>query len=217
MKALFALLLVPVAAHAWQFEAGVGANRYTTRGDGTWYQTGSPGNSVKLDFPAFKAGVSVGLYEGQRFGLRAHVDYVNLGHLASRCQCTEDANYNMKTHTVVDSSVPTANLSGSGGAQGIALTLEPYLVYRDWQIGIEGGLFPYRPSWSVSALWHLDGSTHTYDTPHSVQWGKVVGVNVSYKNFGVSLQHYWLPTRYSDQNAPAMFSGANVLMLTYRF
>ncbi|MDQ7977152.1 hypothetical protein QYH69_07815 [Paraburkholderia sp. SARCC-3016] len=211
-----AALSLSSGAHAESFfevEAGLGVTHFDIP-DGRWNQQGSPQSALHVDFPAFKIGTNFRVYEGEKFGVRAHVDYVNLGHLSARCECTEDRNYDLATKKVLDPSIPTANLSGSGNAQGVALTLEPYFLYRGWHIGVEAGLFPYRPSYSVSAFWHLDGSTHTYDTPHTLQWGQVVGLNVQRGNFGISYQYYRLPTRYDDEHNPAMYKGAHVLMLT---
>jgi hypothetical protein len=165
------------------------------------------------------AGASIVLYRAPSWGVRAHADFVYLGHIGAECMCTgADADYIVATRSVKAQSLrisSNAEFSGSGNAMGVQLTLEPYIDYRGWRFGIEGGLFPYRPNWTDTAF-NAD-KVVVYQSSHHIQLGKVAAVNISRGNFGVSFRHYWLPGPYTDASAPPLATGANVVMVTYSF
>lgn len=223
MKLLPLLLMAPLAAHAVSFEAGVSATNYGLQGDGTWYQQGMPHVLNTKSF-GLSLGVTGSLYIRGNWGVDYHIDYANLGHVSSSCTCTPiDSNYDTHAHGIVSNPVPVANATfvGNGNAQGVAFTLEPWVKYRGWRFGIEGGLFPYRPAWDeVIYNWQGDlgpARTITASTPHALQLGYVVGVNVGRGNMTVGLKHYFLPTRFDSQHSPAIWKGATVVELKYRF
>lgn len=219
MKLLPLLLLAPALAHAgswFDYEAGIGFNHYDVQSDGTWWQEGSA-HSLRRNTPALSIGVGRDLYAYGDYGVRGHVAYVNLGHIGSECMCTSaDIDYD-PVHHLVKSPRVTGNsqFSGSGGAQGISLTLEPYFRYREWRFGIEGGLYAYRPDWTDTA--YNPDKVITYRASHRVQWGKVAAVNIERGALGISFRHYWLPSPFTDASAPALATGANVAMLTYKW
>lgn len=224
------LTLASVAAHAdsisdyVHLELGAGVAHYDKMPDNTWYQQGMQ-HSLGLSAPVLMAGLTGPLYTRESWGVDWHVNYVSLGHVSSQCECTPiDANYNTQTHSLVANpvNVPNANFVGNGNAQGVALMLEPYFRYRGFRVGMQAGLFPYRPDWAVDVYnWSVvpGAATQTLhvETPHGIQIGKVVGVTLQRGNFGISYQHYILPTRYDDAHAPAIWKGADVLMLTYKY
>jgi hypothetical protein len=218
-RTMIAALMMAAAtvshAESWfEFEGGIGANRYGYQGDGTWYQQAAQ-HEISRNALAFSAGARFNLYQAENWGVRAHVDYVNLGRAVTHCSCTSDANYNFEAHAIVNKAGPYWQFNGSGTQQGIALTIEPYLRYQGWTFGVEGGLFPYRPDWNETVF--IDGQQIGINTPHKVQFGKVVGASVERGNLGVSYRHYWLPSRYSDTSAPSFATGADVVMVTYHF
>jgi hypothetical protein len=47
--------------------------------------------------------------------------------------------------------------------------------------------------------------------------GKVVGVSVSHGPWSLSYRHYWLPTKLDDTHSPSLLTGADVLVVKYRF
>ncbi|MBB3004347.1 hypothetical protein FHX57_006729 [Paraburkholderia tropica] len=225
-----ALALTISSAHAdsisdyVHLELGAGVSWYQTLSDGVWYQQGMQ-HSLGLSAPVLMGGFTGPLWKRESWGIDWHADYVSLGHVSSQCECTpDDANYSTQTHSLVanQNPVPNANFVGNGNAQGIELTLEPYVLYRGWRFGLEGGIFPYRPSWDETIYgWQGDMSvapkTLTAHTPRSIQLGEVVGLNVGRGPLTVALQHYFLPTRFDAQHSPAIWSGATVLMVKYRF
>lgn len=223
MKLLPLLLMAPLAAHAVSFEAGVSLTSYGTQGDGTWYQQGMP-HVLNTKTYGFSAGFTGGIVSHGSRGVDWHIDYANLGHVSSDCTCTPiDENYNTHTHSLVANPVPVANARfvGNGNAQGVALTLEPWLKYRGVRFGFEGGLFPYRPAWDeVIYNWQGDlgpARTVTASTGHAWQLGYVIGMNVGRGPFTVGIKHYFLPTRFDSQHYPAIWKGATVLELKYKF
>ena len=225
MKLLPLLLLAPIAAHAWQFEAGVSSTNYGILGDGTWVQQGLP-HVLNTKTYGFAAGFTGELYSRGTWGVDYHVDYVNLGHVSSSCECTpQDSNYDNKNHVLIVQpgwNAPLANFVGNGNAQGVSLTLEPWLKYQGWRFGIEAGLFPYRPAWNETIYgWQVDPNTPPQtiyaNTSHGVQLGEVIGVNVGRDNFSIGLKYYRLPTRFDSKNYPAIWRGATVVEMKYKF
>jgi hypothetical protein len=206
-------------------ELGAGVSRYGTQGDNTWYQQGMQ-HQLGLSAPVLSAGLTGPLYTREKWGVDWHVDYVSLGHVSSQCECTPvDANYSTQTHALINPmpvNVQNANFVGNGNAQGVSITIEPYFRYRGWRIGAEAGLFPYRPDWDVSVYnWSATPGAATQTvhahTPNGLQLGKVVGVSVGRGPLSLSYQHFILPTKYDSAHSPAIWSGADVLMVKYRF
>ena len=207
------------------FEIGAGVSKYSLLGDGIWIQQGME-HSLGLSAPVLSAGFTGSIWQRDSWGIDWHVDYVYLGHVSSQCECTPvDANYNLSSHTIkspMPVPVPNANFVGNGNAQGVALTLEPYLRYHGWRIGLEGGLFPYRPAWDVSVYgWSdtpgLPTKTVQAHTPRGIRIGSLVGLSVGRGPLSVSLQYYFLPTRSDDAHPPAIWKGATVVQMRYRF
>ncbi|CAJ0719440.1 hypothetical protein LMG6871_02865 [Ralstonia edaphis] len=215
---LAAALVAPVVANAQSFEAAVGMSTYSAQANGTWYQEGMP-HSLKLRSPAFALGFTGPIYQRERWGVDWHVNYVYLGQVTSDCFCTAyDANYDFVRHQKINAAIPDQHFHGTGHAQGVALTVEPYVMYRGWRFAIEAGLFPYRPTFDETVT-NADGSEvlAQYPTPHAIQLGKTFGVSVGRGNFRVSLKRYILPTRYDDQHSPAVWRDATMVEIRYVF
>lgn len=219
-----AALLAPLAANAVSLEVGIGSTNYGAQGDGTWYQQGMP-HVLNLKSYGFSAGFTGELYSHGPWGVDWHVNYVNLGHLSSSCDCTPmDENYDTKTHHLVPNptNVPNATFVGNGNAQGVSFTLEPWVKLQGWRFGMEAGLFPYRPAWDMDVYnWQVNlnvaPQTLHVGTPHAWQLGQVVGVSVGRGNWKVALKHYWLPTKFDNDHSPAIWKGATVVEMKYRF
>lgn len=214
-----------------RIELGAGVSWYTKQPDGTWYQQGMP-HSLDMSAPAFMGGLSGTIWARDSWGVDWHVNYVYLAHASAECYCTSvDANYDTHTHqrkyTAPYENLPPAKMVGFGNAQGIALTIEPFYLYRGFRFAFEGGLFPYRPNWTEQVYNVQDNvlpngqpvAAHnvTYDTPHGIQLGGVLGVSVGRSHWSVAYQHYFLPTRGDDTHSPSLLRGADVLMVKYRF
>jgi hypothetical protein len=213
------------AASFFQIEAGISSSNYATQGDGTWFQQGLP-HVLNIHTYGFSAGFTGALYDRDTWGVDWHVDYVNLGHVSSTCECTpQDSNYDFQKHVLIVQpgwNAPMANFVGNGNAQGVAFTLEPWMKYRGWRFGFEAGLFPYRPAWDETIYgWQVDPNTPQQtihaNTPHALQLGEVAGVNVGRGNFTIGLKHYWLPTKFDNSHNPAIWKGAWVMEAKYRF
>lgn len=225
MKLAYLLLLAPLTAHAVSFEAGIGSANYGGTTDGLWYQQGLP-HVLNTKTYGFSGGLTGELYSSGSWGIDWHVDYVNLGHVSSSCDCTPvDANYSLQTKSLIQQpgyNAPLAKFVGNGSAQGVALTIEPWFKYQGYRFGLEAGLFPYRPAWDVSVYnWQIDPNTPPQtlhvSTPRALQLGKVIGVSVGRGNFTLALKHYFLPTKYDDAHLPAIWKGATVVELKYKF
>lgn len=222
---LAALALVSSIAHAgswFQFEAGLGVDWFQTMGDGTWYQEGARYSHLKLVFPAAQAGLRYDLYEAADWGVALHADYVYLGNVQSNCWCTtNDADYNPNTKQTTSGAL-TAHFVGHGNAQGIALTVEPYLKRGAWRFGLEGGLFPYRPQWDETVSHWANSPTMQpitlyAHTTNKLQLGFVVGANIERGNFGLSLRHYFLQPFGTLGGTPPIYNTSTVLMATWHY
>lgn len=216
-----ALLGLASYAHAEvHFELGVGATNYRTGPDGLWYQQGQA-PYLDLRSPMVSAGLTGPIYSRGSWGVDWHANYVNLGHSSVQCLCTpRDENYSTATHQKLNAyDVPDANFQGNGNAQGIALTVEPYVVRNGWRFGLEGGPFIHRNAFDESitnwALAHNEvPQTLKVSTSRRLSLGSVVGVSVGRGNFRVSYKHYFMPQR---GEYPALWKGADVIELKYVF
>lgn len=222
MKFLYLLLMIPGLAMATNLELGIGQSSYTIRSDGTWYQLGNP-HAIDRQSPAFKIGLTGNLWD-DKLGADWHIDYANLGHLRSTCECTTlDSLYDMKAHRMlVPAPYPTAKYVGSGVADGIKLAISPYVHAGSWKIGGEVGLFPYRPGWDET-VYHWSTSLNgpfvsgSHDTPKAIQLGGVIGMFVQRDRLTFLLEAYRLPTRFDASHSPALWTWADMAMLTYQF
>src|ERR1700694_4778167 len=149
MKFLPLLLLIPLAAHAWQFEAGVGASYSKDMGDGTWVQQGAPNNHEQLRAPAYLLGVTGDITHH----LAWHADYAYSSTITAGCTCTaDDAHYNPHTHQIVGNPTRWGAFNGQGHTQGVMLTLEPNYTYRGVRFGAEAGPWEYWNRWHEKAI-----------------------------------------------------------------
>lgn len=216
------MLAAPIAHAQVRFELGAGMTQYRTIGDGVWYQEAQP-HTLNLRAPMVTAGLTGPIYTREKWGIDWHADYVNLGHTSSECMCTPmDENYNAASHQrLYNFDVPDVRFSGNGNAQGVALTVEPYVNYRDWRFGVEGGLFLHRAAFDVKVYdWMVEGSraagpqTIEVGTSHKINRGAVAGVSVGRGNWRVSYKHYWMPVH---SEYPPLWKSADVLELKYVF
>ena len=214
------VLLTGNASAEVHFELGVGVTNYRTGPDGLWYQQGQ-GPHLDLRSPMISAGLTGPIYSRSSWGVDWHVNYVNLGHSSVQCLCTpRDENYSTSTHQKLNLyDIPDANFQGNGNAQGIALTVEPYVMRGGWRFGLEAGPFIHRNSFDeVISNWTLsrdnEPQTLKVSTTRRVSIGSMVGASVGRGNFRVSYKHYFMPQR---GEYPALWKGADVIELKYVF
>jgi hypothetical protein len=215
MKLAALLIALPIVAHAqsfFQMEAGLGVTHYQTE-NGRWYQNGQPDNRVTSTVPAFTLGLTGPVVTLGAWGVDWHADYVNLGRAAASCQCdTSDADY--AAHTTKH----TAFYSGSGRAQGVALTLEPYRYYAGLRWAAEAGAYVYHSSWNESVTgWTAGGPPVDLSLSES-RWSvaPVAGLSVGNGKWTAGYRHYFMRYRKAE-NVPPLWNDADVLMFTKRF
>lgn len=235
MKRLFAFAMVAMfaiapAAHAVDvhLELGAGVNYYTIQGNGIWYQKGNP---MKLERtkPAFMVGVTGDAYASDHWGVAYHADYINFGHANSHCYCTpRDDYYDAAAHRQLPGSpVPNANYVGTGSAQGIKVSLAPYLRYGAWKVGAEVGVIEYRATWREDAYgWsYFPGPTSTNHLVMRRNYynSALVGIFAQRGSWTASMTYYNLRNdqqgydKPGDPWVPALYKGAIVTMVTYTF
>jgi hypothetical protein len=201
-------------------EVGAGITRYNIADNGTWYQSGVTDNSVSRNGRAFQVGLTDHYLLTQNYGVAWHVDYVNLGHIRSYCDCTTiDADYNRLTH-VMQPGAPTAIYSGNGLVQGFQALISPYYMAYGWKFGGNFGLYQYRPGYTESVYgWTIGGPgprvNATLTTTTSPHLAPVAGFFVSKGRVTLSYLFYWMPTRPNEYNVPPLYNGAQVLMVSY--
>lgn len=225
-----ALGCIAASAHAdyindyVQAEIGIGAAHYTTE-DGRWYQQGVPGadNHLVSKPPAFSLGFTGPIFSRGKWGADWHAEYVNLGRAAASCACTPmDENYNAKTHQFHKRyDVPAAYFTGSGRSQGVALTIESYYWISGVRVGVEGGAYVHRDSWSEDiAGWQVVGSgapqnLHVEDAYWSV--APVIGASVGNGRFTLSYRHYFMRINNERRTIPPLWNDADAVELKVRF
>jgi hypothetical protein len=220
-KLLGVLLCAPLLAHAswFDYEASIGATRFSSQPDNTWYQEGAEHHLDLLSLSG-SAGITGPVVTRGSWGVDWHAAYVNLGHVTSQCDCTPvDAFYSQATHSITNTSVPLANFMGSGMAQGIALTVEPYVWSHGLRFSVEAGVFPYIASFNETVTnWSGQPGVATRTlhvaTPHHVEPGAVVGASVGKGRISVGYRHFILP---SNSKTPAVWKGADMIEVKWRF
>lgn len=227
------------AAHAeswFQFEAGIGASRYSDE-DGLWVNKGLSHNS-HLSAPAYRVGVQINAIDHTPGsfvpGLAMHLAYLNFGRASVRSLAApdEDGYYNSSrggyyspdAHSCVGPCGPLRNFVSGGTMQAVALTFEPFWTYRKWRFGVEGGPAIFRGTWDASAtavsdsrVWQ-EGQVETFH--HVPKWeaGALVGVAVSYGAVSLRYNYIFAKTHtYSTTNVPPGWSGAHMLTVNYTF
>lgn len=211
---LFTVLPLTAQASTIDFEIGAGLNRYGTS-DGRWYQEGQPGNDVTRTAPVFSLGVTGNVFSQSNWGVDWHASYVNLGRAAASCQCkTHDEDFEAKREG------PTAYFTGSGRAQGAALTLEPYYQYSGIRLGLEAGIYAYHSQWSESIdNWSVGGPPQNLALSSSF-WGAapVVGISVSKGSWTLSYRYYYMQLTNARHSAvPPVWNNASVIEIKRRF
>jgi len=213
MKPLLLLLALPVAAHAswFEYEAGAGLTSYETE-DGRWYQQRMQHDLTTIA-PEYSVGVTGTIVSRGAWGVDWHADYVNLGRAAASCQCTtSDADYAAHRR-----GAPTAYFSGSGRAQGVVLTLEPYRWYRGWRFGVEAGAYVYRATWQDSVTAWTDGLPDMHMGVAKWNAAPVVGVSVGDGKWSVNYRHYFTGLNSRQMNVPPLWNDADVIEIKRRF
>lgn len=223
MKRLFlaaCAALLPLAAQAVDFEASVGASRYSTIGNMTWYQEGLP-HTLDLSSAAVQVGATGAILPW----LDWHADYVWLGNVRSDAIATpDDANYDPVAKACRGECVARSRFVGTGRVQGFAFTLEPHVDVNRWRFSVSGGPFLYRANWDVTVS---DWIAAPGDTPHTItahhtpawQLGYVAGVGVSYGNLTVQYQRFFDQPKSNEAagNFPVLWRHTDMLSLRWRF
>jgi hypothetical protein len=224
MKLLPLLLLAPLTAHAWQFEAGAGTATYETLANGIWYQEGLP-HRMSMSPPAFTAGVTDLLYERESLSLSWHADYVFLGHVNTDALATTDTNYSTASKSCIGRCVSQSRFVGNGNVNGFAFTLEPTYRVQGWLFGVEAGAFLFRPTWHETVyinnlLPTPNGQGEVVHADYAPRWQvkPVVGVSIGRGNFSVSYRYFWDKTYFNAANPyPGVWKGTHLLSLLYKF
>ena len=206
-------LIVPLYAHAWSFESGVGVTSFETE-DGRWYQQLQP-HSLSTVSPEYSVGVTGSLLTRGTWGVDWHADYVNLGRASSSCQCdTSDENY------AAHDTQHTALFSGAGRAQGFAAMIEPYRWYGGVRVAVEAGAFVYHSSWNETVKgWTVNDAPPQDLSLSQSGWhvAPVVGLSIGGAVWSVNYRHYFMRVNSARQNVPPLWNDADVLELRRRF
>jgi hypothetical protein len=225
MKLLPLLLLAPLTAHAWQFEAGAGTATYSTLANGIWYQEGLP-HRMSMSPPAFTAGLTGALYERRNVSLNWHADYVFLGHVHTDAIATTDANYSLASKSCIGPCTSQSRFVGDGNINGFTFTLEPTYKAGNWRFGFEAGAFLFRPTWhetlyvsnNVNVQGQANGQVIHANYRPSWEVRPMVGASVGYGNFSVSYRYFRDGTYFNASNPyPGVWRGTHLLSLMYKF
>lgn len=216
-----AACMLPLAAHAVpRLEMGIGATQFQDRGNMTWYQEGLP-HTLQLNSPNVEIGFGDS-FEYGRYGVAYHVAGVYMGNVKTDAVATpDDANYDPVAKACRGECIAHSNFSGRGSNFGVRATIEPYITYNGWRVGIEGGVYVSRNVWKMTVYdWRpnpaddLGHRTIRVDDKAGWMATPVVGITVGTGNFDVSYKHYW---HKSNDTFPAIWRGMNTITLRYRF
>lgn len=205
-------------------EIGAGIVQFTPYGDGTWYQLGMQ-HRLGLAARSVTAGLTGSWIDHGTLGLDWHADYVDFGSASSSCACTPlDSNYDTATHSLRPEAVavPNATFIGHGRARGLMFKLTGWREWRGLHFGIDAGLGVYHQTWRETALhWSssLRMTPRTVTSHASRAWHTAgfLGVSFSRGRYTVSFDHYAMPFPHHYDRVPALWNGAGVLSVTYRF
>jgi hypothetical protein len=197
-------------AHAesfFQAEVGLGASRATDV-DGVWTQHNVKDNHERLTTPAYLAGLTGTVYQGRRWSLHYHLDYVYLGTQRASCACVSDADYGAQNY-----GAATTGFAGSGHLQGIALTAEPGYTWQGIRLAVESGPFLFWNTWREAV--YTAPQQHVRADP-GMKVGYVFGARAEYHNVSLSYRYYTHIQRSTGQY-PGLVRNMHVLMFVYRF
>ena len=219
MKALLALLALPLAAQAVTLEAGIGVAQFKDRGNMFWYQEGLP-HQLHLTTP----NVEIGLTGDVLPHLAWHADAVYMGPVRTDAVATpDDANYDPVAKYCRGQCIARSNFTGRGYSWGARLTLEPYTHVAGWRIGVEAGAYLTRNRWTETVYdWSPnpdDGlGLRTIRVDDTSGWRVVPTVGASIGRGNVDLVYRWYRTRSPNSTAyPAIWQSTQSITLRYRF
>lgn len=228
-KILFVIMLA-MSTCGWSsevhVEVGAGQTHYGIQPNGIWYQLGNP-TRLQVNGHAWMIGLTGDAFEHDRWGVAWHADYINFGHASSHCYCTpRDDYYDAGAHRQLPGApVPNANYVGSGSVQGLKLSLAPYWRVGEWKFGPELGIIEYRATWTEDAYgWsYFPGPTRTnhLELQRKFYNSKFYGAFAQRGRWTISYEHYNLTTDTAGTDrpgrpwVPALYTGANMLMVSY--
>lgn len=218
-------LVLSSAAHSESFfeiEAGIGLTNFNTV-NGRWYQENMPADQVTRDAPEFSLGLTGPIMSRGKWGVDWHADYVNLGRASASCYCTPiDGNYDFANKRLSNKyDVDDAYFTGSGRAQGVAFTAEPYYWFHGVRLGAEAGAYVYRGSWDEwVGGWsqNMTMQKENFSLSES-SWGvaPVAGVSIGDGVWTLSYRHYFMRHHSESLSVPPVWNDANVIELKVRF
>ena len=202
------------AGSCFHFKGQVGGAAYAEAADGLWIQKGLP-HKLQLTAPSAEATLVCDTDH-----VAFNLGYAWLGTIHSQGLATTDANYNLATKTV-RTPMPLATFVGSGHDQGVMFTIEPHYDFGEVRVGIEGGPYFHKATWTVDATNIVGAIGQTPFSAHVVSqggWhlGYVLGFSVTYKNVSLSYQFVDNPAKPGDP-APPIWKNTHVLTLGYTF
>lgn len=237
MKGIFLSgLLITSVASAVEIDVNVGVGKFINSSPVLWQTMGFE-SDMKMIAPSGEIGLTENLWESDsgKFGLNARQSFVYLGSVHTKGP-TPSRHTKAKQGAFIGMDFlggngecqdgPCTDMSafdGSGHSKGITLQLEPYYTVNGYKIGINGGAYINRSTWSVNVK-HLDDPNGTGGfvdvTVESQQqkWnvGKVLGVSVSKGDFTLRYQYFSIPAKGPDEY-PAAWQGAHMLSIGYTF
>lgn len=144
-----------------------------------------------------------------------------MGNVHSNAIATpDDKNYSAITKSCVGECIAHSNFVGNGNVQGMKLTLEPNYTYNGWRVGVEAGVFAFRPAWDVTVYnWvpekGADSQTINASGERNVRVSPVVGASIG--RDGLSLAYTYYFNIGSGAPFHSLWKSAHVVTIRYRF
>lgn len=234
-KLLIIALLIcsATSAQALDFEASVGHTKYNSALDTLWATPGFESNIDKMHATSGEFAVNHNIWQSEsgQYGLDLRGSYVYLGSVKTTAQSP-----NRNTNTVQGQWVGEdflgaragnpcdgacnnlATFNGTGHDMGVTLQLEPYVKYKGYRLGVNGGYFHHRVTWGVGVQNIWDGIENKNIVVESEgKWtaGKVLGVSVQKENLTIRAQYFMTPL--TGGKYPQAWDKAFMLSIGFKF
>ena len=196
---LLALLLLSSTAMSFEFDIGIGQSIYSRPENGIWYQNGFE-NDFKMQTVSASFGINDYIYEN----LKYRAGYMNLGNVSSYALAVaRDDNYN-GVDGCIGPCLPLSHFYGTGKVEGLYATLQPQYKINSVTLFLEGGLWLYRPTFSMivpdarSCAVGCDYYVHN-ESENDLYIGPVFGFGARYKNIEIAVTFWRVDSYGTDE------------------
>ena len=211
-------------APAYEMEISYGQSQYTKSDNGIWWQAGPAADGFYDQFDLKPKSFSIGVTDYLTDGVRWRAGYTHLGEVTSFSKAVpNDHNYN-GVDGCVGKCLPMAYWYGRGYVDGFYLTASPEYKTGNWVFAVEGGLWLFKPDFTMMVTDIYD--THEDTSPRWVinqhkngyEFGAVMGASIGFKNTSIAFTMYKSESTGPTEGDIAIYKGyTQNIAIRYRF